>query len=85
MPAGVIDFNSLGAIIASASAGLGVSLFPKSVVTLYSERENLTCHELLEPHRTVMVSFVYRNHEYLTQAMKNFINQLRCDSAWQNG
>ena len=85
VPAGAIEFNSLGAIIASVSAGLGVSLFPKSVVTLYSERENLTCHELPEPYRTVTVSFVYRGHEYLTHAMRNFIDQLGCDSAWQNG
>ena len=76
VPAGTIEFNSLGAIIASVSAGLGVSLFPKSAVSLYSEKENLFCHELPEPMRTVTISFVYRNHEYLTHAMRNFTNQL---------
>ena len=76
VPAGAIEFNSLGAIIASVSAGLGVSLFPKSAVSLYSERKNLICHELPEPMRTVTISFVYRNHEYLTHAMRNFTNQL---------
>lgn len=82
-PAGAIEFHSLGAIIASVSAGLGVSLFPKPAVALYSERENLVCHKLPEPHRTVTVSFVYRDHEYLTHAMKHFINQLGCDGALQ--
>ena len=85
VPAGTIEFNSLGAIIASVSAGLGVSLFPKSAVDLYSERENLTCHELPDPLRTVTISFVYRNHEYLTHAMKSFTNQLGCSGAMQIG
>ncbi len=80
VPSNTIEFNSLGAIIASVSAGLGVSLFPKSTVALYSERENLTCHELPEPLRTVTISFVYRNNEYLTQAMKNFTSQLGCET-----
>ncbi len=83
VPAGTIEFNSLGAIIASVSAGLGVSLFPKSAVALYSERENLACHELPESLRTVTISLVYRDHEYLIYAMKNFVNQLGRGSAWQ--
>lgn len=85
MPAGTIESNSLGAIIASVSAALGVSLFPKSAVDLYSGRENLTYHELPEPLHTVTISFVYRNHEYLTHAMKNFTSQLGCGSVWQIG
>lgn len=68
-----IEFTSLGAIIASVSAGLGVSLFPKSAIGIYREKQEFALYTLPESLRWINIYFVYRNNEYLTHSLKNFI------------
>lgn len=75
-PAGIVEFGSLGAIIASVSAGLGVSLFPRSVVSAYCDRKDLNCYELPESLRNVRICFVYRNSGYVSRAEQDFIRLL---------
>ena len=46
VPDGVMEMNSLGAILASVIAGLGVSLFPESTLASIQESRYLTVTEL---------------------------------------
>lgn len=76
-PQKVIDFNSLGAIIASVSAGLGISLLPESVARPYADREVLQCHAIPDPYALVQTEFVYRKAGVTEPALKRFLKTLQ--------
>lgn len=75
-PQKIIEFNSLGAIIASVSAGLGVSLFPASVVETYAERGALRCHAIPPQYANVPTVFVYRKSAFPEQALRQVLQLL---------
>lgn len=78
-PQRIIEFNSLGAIIASVSAGLGVSLFPESVVETYAERGALRCHAIPAQYARVPTVFVYRRSGFPEQALRQVLQLLEKD------
>ncbi|MDD3221416.1 MAG: LysR family transcriptional regulator [Clostridia bacterium] len=73
----VMEFDSLGAIIASISAGLGISLFPESAVRAYASGGILTCHEIPPEYALVPIVFVYRKHEFIESSLQNFIDSIQ--------
>ena len=54
-----IEFSSLGAIIASISAGLGIGLLPEVAVQTFIASNALALHEAPEQYRTVEIKFIY--------------------------
>ncbi|MGI6014553.1 MAG: LysR family transcriptional regulator [Oscillospiraceae bacterium] len=72
-PQKIIEFNSLGAIIASVSAGLGISLFPESVVQTYADNGVLRCHAIPEQYALVQTEFIYRKAGVTEPALKRFL------------
>ena len=72
----IYEFNTLSAIFASASAGLGVAMFPESCVNLYSHLDALTLLAVPEKYAFVPTVFVYRKDSYLSGAMCSFINAI---------
>ena len=78
-PQKIIEFNSLGAIIASVSAGLGVSLFPASVVARYAEGGALRSHAIPPQYANVPTVFVYRKTAFPEQALRQVLQLLEKD------
>ena len=72
----IYEFNTLSAIFASVSAGLGVALFPASCVCLYSQIKTLTVLDIPEKYALVPTVFVYRKDSFLSGAMCSFIHSI---------
>lgn len=72
----VYEFNTLSAIFASVSAGLGVAMFPRACVELYSQRDALAVLKVPEKYALVPTVFVYSRDSFLSSAMCSFINAI---------
>lgn len=72
----VYEFNTLSAIFASVSAGLGVAMFPESCVRQYRQIDALTVWSVPERYACVPTVFVYRRDSFLSGAMCSFINAI---------
>ena len=72
----VYEFNTLNAIFASVSAGLGIALFPESCIEQYSQRDALTVIDIPDKYALAHTVFVYRKDSFLSGAMCSFINSL---------
>lgn len=74
IPERIIEFTSLGAIIASVSAGLGISLLPESVVSHYVEQKILNYYPLPNAFGIVPTLFVYRKDRFIESSLRYFIH-----------
>ena len=70
VPDGVMEMNSLGAILASVIAGLGVSLFPESILASIQESRFLTVTELPYELADITVCLIHRKNGYLPSALR---------------
>ena len=70
------EFNTLNAIFASVSAGLGVALFPESCIEQYSQHDALTIIDIPDKYAVAHTVFVYRKDSFLSGAMCSFINAI---------
>ncbi|ATO45473.1 hypothetical protein C5L30_001955 [Companilactobacillus farciminis] len=71
-----IEFNYLNAIVASVSAGLGISLLPTKVVQPYLDQGTIKEIPLPKDFSTLPVSFTYRKDHIMTQSFQEFIKIL---------
>ena len=72
----IYEFNTLSAIFASVSAGLGIAMFPESCIALYSRINSLTVLSVPDKYAYVPTTFVYRKDSFLSGAMCSFINAI---------
>lgn len=72
----IFDFNSLGAILASVSAGLGVSLLPENSVSAFVAGESLKCYSLPEPFDKALIRFIYRKESTGNLSLMAFVNEI---------
>lgn len=72
-----IEFNYLNAIIASVSAGLGISLLPQKVVQPYFNQGTLKKVELPEQFSTLPISFIYRKDYIIAHSFKQFLENIK--------
>lgn len=77
IPSQTIEFDSLGAILASVSAGLGVTLFPESLATFYSFGKNLVSHTVPDAFSQAEISFVWRRDRFMDSTLQSFIRMIR--------
>ena len=73
----IYEFSTLSAIFASVMTGLGIALFPKSSIDEYQLKDELQIISIPEKYEKVEIDFIYRKDRYLTQALKNFIEELK--------
>lgn len=71
-----IEFNYLNAIIASVSAGLGISILPKKVADPFVKTGALKIQKLPDPYNNLPVSFIHRKDHVVTRSYENFLNTL---------
>ncbi|MDS0527678.1 LysR family transcriptional regulator [Clostridium sp. SHJSY1] len=74
IPNKIIEFDSLGAIIASACSGLGMSLLPVSVVEKYVQDGTLRYHSIQDPCANVPTVFIYRKDKFMSKSLLKFID-----------
>lgn len=72
-----IEFNYLNAIIASVSAGLGISLLPQKVVQPYLDQGTLKSIKLPDQFSTLPISFIYRKDYIITHSFKQFLENIK--------
>lgn len=72
-----IEFNYLNAIIASVSAGLGISVLPKQVAQPYLDSKVINAIPLPKEFSTLPVSFIYRKDRLIDQAFKTFLTEIK--------
>ena len=76
-PIQTMEFGSLDAIIGCVSAGMGISLLPKSVVATKIEAGELVCENVPRKYGAVTTMFVTRRNAFISTAMKEFLNICR--------
>lgn len=79
VPDEVMEMNSLSAIFASVSAGLGVSVFPRSAIRLLSAEHPVCVTELPFDQAEVPISMIYRNEGHIPSAI---LTMARCFRQW---
>jgi DNA-binding transcriptional LysR family regulator len=73
----VMEFGSLDAIITCISAGVGITLMPKSLVNKLLIDQSVTVHELPVDQAQVETVFVRRQDRYPTSALDAFLKMSR--------
>ena len=77
IPERIMEFGTLDGIIGCVSAGLGVSLLPKSVVEKHMNDNHLIQHPIPERFGKVNTVFIYRKKEHRSAGLKKFIEMIR--------
>lgn len=72
-----IEFNYLNAIIASVSAGLGISVFPERVAQPYLDTNVIQKIDLPKDFSSLPVSFIYRQDYVINPAFTEFIKEIK--------
>lgn len=82
VPGEIMEMNSLSAIFASVSAGLGVSLFPASTVDALAAGKQIVVTELPFAQADIPVSIVHRRTGHIPSAVRAMAQCLAqwCDS-----
>ena len=74
-----LEFGSIEAIIACVSAGVGVTLLPRGVVTQAARDGSVAVHELPAELAEVETVFVRRIDGYFSSALATFLHSVRLD------
>jgi len=73
----MMEFGTLAVILDGVSAGLGVSLLPRSSVANMEEGGRILLHVLPEEYRTLEVRFVYRKNVRHSSALLKFVESIK--------
>ena len=76
-PERAVEFDSIGSLLASVSAGLGAALFPESLASVYTAAKGLICHAVPEPYAWADISFVWRRDRFMDSTFRSFLGLLR--------
>jgi LysR family transcriptional regulator, cell division regulator len=72
-----LEFGSLDTIIACVSAGVGVTLLPRSVVAAAAKEGRVVIHALPAEQALVETLFVRRHDSYVSSAMTAFLDMAK--------
>lgn len=73
----IMEFGTLEAILGGVSAGLGVSLLPKSSIARIEEQGIIRSFPIPEHYRQFNVCFIYRKDLFKTRALEKFLESLK--------
>lgn len=74
IPNAILEFNSIGALISSLYAGLGIALLPKSILDFHKINSSISFLKLPNNYSSVTTNLVYRKDSYITTAFSKFID-----------
>ncbi|PYI55700.1 LysR family transcriptional regulator [Paenibacillus flagellatus] len=72
----MMEFGMLEAIVGGVTAGLGISMLPKSVVRKQVAEGLVRIHDVPEPFRYMKTEFVMRKDSFVSSALQAFIAML---------
>lgn len=81
IPKKIMEFGTLDGIIGCVSAGLGISLLPRSVVAKNVEEGLLSEHSIPEQFGKVKTIFIYRKDKYMSTSLEKFTEMLSNENA----
>lgn len=84
VPEKIMEFGTLDGIIGCVSAGLGISLLPRSVVDKHVKEGLLIKHSIPERYGKVNTIFVYRKDKYLSASLEKFIGMVSTENEMMN-
>ncbi|MFF2911388.1 LysR family transcriptional regulator [Paenibacillus sp. NPDC057934] len=76
-PDKMMEFASLETIIGCVSAGLGISLMPRSMVVVSEQQGRVRCHMISDKHATAKTVFIMRKDTLMTPALSAFLSEMR--------
>jgi DNA-binding transcriptional LysR family regulator len=76
-----LEFGTLQAILTSVEAGLGVTLFPRSLVECTQPRLKLRLHRLPKAEAFVDTVFIRRQDGFASSALTAFLDAARGEAA----
>lgn len=79
IPEKIMEFGTLDGIIGCVSAGLGLSLLPRSVVDKHVKDDLLIQHSIPNQFGKVNTLFIYRKDKYMSSSLREFIEMLSYD------
>lgn len=75
-PYKIMEFGTLEAILGCVSAGLGISLLPRSVVDKHVQEGTLRQHSIPARYGKVKTIFIYRKDKYMPTSLIKFIDMV---------
>ncbi|MFF2015211.1 LysR family transcriptional regulator [Paenibacillus sp. NPDC058177] len=76
-PEKMMEFASLETIIGCVSAGLGISLMPRSMVAVSEQQGRVRCHTISDKHALAQTVFIMRKDTLMTPALSTFLSEMR--------
>jgi DNA-binding transcriptional LysR family regulator len=80
-PFKIMEFGTHEGILGCVEAGLGITLFPHSLIKRLNYLDKLTVHLLPEEQRTITIVFIRRKDAVSTKALEAFLNIIREENA----
>lgn len=77
LPYKIIEFGTLEAILGCVVAGMGITLFPWSIIVKLNYTDKVNVHKIPEVLGRVPTMFIRRQDTFLTKAMDNFIVSIK--------
>lgn len=74
-----MEFTSLGAILASVSAGLGISVFPASAINSFTAGDSLRTIPLPGEYKTADIYLAFRRQSAGNSTLKSFIEMITAE------
>lgn len=81
IPKKIMEFGTLDGIIGCVSAGLGISLLPRSVVAKHVKEGHLIEHCIPEQFGKVKTIFIYRKDQYKSTSLKKMTEMLSSENS----
>ncbi|WP_240417663.1 LysR family transcriptional regulator [Paenibacillus periandrae] len=69
----IMEFGTLEAIIGCVSAGLGISLLPKSVINKHESEGSVRTHAIPDSYRHMQTEFITRKDSFVSSALNAFM------------
>jgi len=76
-PLKIMEFGTHEGILGCVEGGLGITLFPLSLIKRLNYLDKLTIHRLPEEHRHMSIVFMRRKDAVATKALEAFLNIIR--------
>jgi len=73
MPRKIMEFGTLEGIIGCVSAGMGITMFPRSIIINLNYLDKVNMHSMPEALSAMPITFIRRKDAFLTKAMSVFI------------
>jgi len=70
----IMEFGTIEAIIGGVSAGLGISLLPRTVTSRHETEGIIRTHEVPDPLRHMKTEFIMRKDSFISNALRAFID-----------